>query len=794
MKTTKDFNKFLSELTLGIFLVSSLNPIPAIAATNSTEQKIIYPLKEISELDCRFEDFESLWSDCKQNLPILNTKDYAKYSTQNWWYNDYTRIYTVLWWSSYKYGWDVWNGWHMWVDIATSKWTPIYAIADWKVIVAKDMVALWQTVSIEHKINWKTIISNYAHMSKITAINWTYVKAGDKIWEVWSTWNSTWNHLHFQIDLKATYHPTYYDYNSCPYSYYEISEKGMCFNELEKITIDPLLFLETGWAVLNNIKTQTTYTNNVISNNSDLKIFNTTVYVWYPESDIIEVQKVFKELWYYNWDLTWNYEDIINNITQYQLDKKVIENKNSDWAWWFGPKTREQARKDYLSLKNNNSIISWETEQVISSSNTVKVSREKLLTREEIEAMEVKDFLKKYNIDFRLVDIWWNVEVWKTNTLKLEITDKRWRPFKWNMPSGMTFIVDETKVSVFPQKLYYFTDWKRDIILTWLKPWNTTLYIKVWEQTIKSFPIKVYSKQNEIWVGKWTLLWLNKIYIWEQKTGLVLFQDEAWKKLVNLEYKWNFQLKTNSDAKICIKEWNLNNIKNIYKNKCSDEDFQNYKNFTFKNTVWWLVIFDYRISWDNPKIELVNLDYNKNLSSKQLTVLNPKWLTSAYEYSKEVTRLLKEWIVNWIYKWYFQENKELKEYDALSWIRNTLISMNEDNNYYSQKKQIEQNLRDVYNLRLQASKYNTIDRTQFLELTYKYLVLNKNKINISIKYKDLDEKANQYANWIFDKNNTWKDKFWNNYFRPEIKITRWEWAYMISQAINKNNQILLTTK
>jgi len=34
------------------------------------------------------------------------------------------------------------------------------------------------------------------------------------------------------------------------------------------------------------------------------------------------------------------------------------------------------------------------------------------------------------------------------------------------MPSGMTFLVDNTKVNVFPQKLYNFTDGKRDITLT----------------------------------------------------------------------------------------------------------------------------------------------------------------------------------------------------------------------------------------------------------------------------------------------------------------------------------------
>jgi Leucine-rich repeat (LRR) protein len=76
-------------------MVTSLNPVPAIAAYSS--DKVIYPLKEISTLDCRFNDFIDLSSNCKQNLPTLKTKDYKKYATQDGGYNDYTRIYTVLW-------------------------------------------------------------------------------------------------------------------------------------------------------------------------------------------------------------------------------------------------------------------------------------------------------------------------------------------------------------------------------------------------------------------------------------------------------------------------------------------------------------------------------------------------------------------------------------------------------------------------------------------------------------------------------------------------------------------------
>jgi hypothetical protein len=56
----------------------------------------------------------------------------------------------------------------------------------------------------------------------------------------------------------------------------------------------------------------------------------------------------------------------------------------------------------------------------------------------------------------------------------------------------------------------------------------------------------------------------------------------------------------------------------------------------------------------------------------------------------------------------------------------------------------------------------------------------------------LENEDNKKANTIFDKTNTWKDKFWENYYQPNQSITRWEWAYVISLAIEKTKNQNLT--
>lgn len=810
MKTTKEFKKFVSEITLGIFLVTSLNPVPAFAITGDSE--ISYPLKEVSKLECRYDEFSELSSNCKEDLPILNTKDYTKYATKDWGYNDYTRRYTVLWWSSYKYWWDVWNGWHMWVDIATSKWTPVYSVAEWIVINAKELIALWNNVTIKHSINWKTVVSSYSHLSKINVNLWDKITMWEKIWEVWSTWNSTWNHLHFQIDLENNYYPSYYDYKSCPYSYYEISENWVCFNELKKLTIDPLLFLETNWNILNNIKTTTVSRDNfkqepsvtTNSNEIDLNIFDKTVYIWYPINDIKEVQKIFSKLWYYNWEVNWNYNDLIDDIINYQLKTNIISSENDDWAGRFGPKTRVQAKNDYTNLDNkvlattNTSstatVTNTNTSNDTTNIETQKISRETLLTREEIEAREVSDFIKKYNIKLQFVNPGWNIEIGWNETLKLEILNKNWKPFKWNMPWWMTFIVDEAKVSVFPKKLYYFTDWKRDIILTWINTWDTNLYIKIWNETIKTIPIKIFKTWQEIKPEKSIIIWTDQIILWDKKTWIIVFKDKNWKKLINISYDANIKLQASEDMQICVKPWNIKSIKNIYTTKCSDEQFVKYKNITYKDTVWWLLIFDYKVSWKNANLDIFNNETNKSLSSKKIIVSNPKWLSTNYEYKNEVVEMLEKWVVDWINKWYFLENRELKEYDALSWIRNSLINMNEDPQFFSKKPQIETNLRNVFEKRKDASHYDSISRKELLDFTYEYLIFDKSNTWITRKYIDLEDSDNLIVNKIFDQNTTWKDQFWEKYFRPDVLVTRWEWAYIFSNVIEKNEKQYLTRK
>jgi|GEM_PF-2527840 hypothetical protein len=92
--------------------------------------------------------------------------------------------------------------------------------------------------------------------------------------------------------------------------------------------------------------------------------------------------------------------------------------------------------------------------------------------------------------------------------------------------------------------------------------------------------------------------------------------------------------------------------------------------------------------------------------------------------------------------------------------------MNEDPEFYSMKKEIENNLRAVFKKRQSTSKRKTIDREDLLVYAHDYLLLNKNTTNSRKDYKDLDETLNNKVSRVFDEKTNWKDKFGSNYFRP----------------------------
>ncbi len=202
-----------------------------------------YPFDQVAHPDCRFSEWSTLDDECKIDMPRIENADYERYK------NDflYQRLYTVLWGATYKYGWDVGQGSHLGIDVATSRGTPVVSIADGTVVQAGWLGGWGNTVTVRHRLeDGSYLFSNYAHLSKISVVSGQSVASGEKLGEVGSTGNSTGNHLHFQIDTTDQSHPYYYITCGAGRNPFDIVNGGLCRTWLENNTIDPIAFLESG--------------------------------------------------------------------------------------------------------------------------------------------------------------------------------------------------------------------------------------------------------------------------------------------------------------------------------------------------------------------------------------------------------------------------------------------------------------------------------------------------------------------------------------------------------------------
>ena len=101
------------------------------------------------------------------------------------------------------------------------------------------------------------------------------------------------------------------------------------------------LFL-ISFVILTNFVFSQSVTWNYSSTNDYIVSYTST------ESEIINLQKLFKSVWLYDWNLNWNYEDIKNTIVNYQLERWIIALRSDSSAWIFTKKTAEFIKKDFF--------------------------------------------------------------------------------------------------------------------------------------------------------------------------------------------------------------------------------------------------------------------------------------------------------------------------------------------------------------------------------------------------------------------------------------------------------------
>ncbi len=108
-------------------------------------------------------------------------------------------------WSSSTNGF---SSWHPGVDMMIGRNTPIYAIADGKVITSTEGAGtgLGVYIEVQHTINGQKVVSRYGHMnygSRLVGVGAT-VTAGQKLGGVGDSGNAYGTHLHFELVVNGS--------------------------------------------------------------------------------------------------------------------------------------------------------------------------------------------------------------------------------------------------------------------------------------------------------------------------------------------------------------------------------------------------------------------------------------------------------------------------------------------------------------------------------------------------------------------------------------------------------------
>mgnify|MGYP001583466374 CR=1 FL=1 len=90
---------------------------------------------------------------------------------------------------------------HSGLDLAAKVGTPIYAVADGRVIFAKRFAGYGNLIVLKHDKNY---FSAYAHASNLMVSQGGKVRQGQQIGAVGMTGRSTGPHLHFEIHKGVT--------------------------------------------------------------------------------------------------------------------------------------------------------------------------------------------------------------------------------------------------------------------------------------------------------------------------------------------------------------------------------------------------------------------------------------------------------------------------------------------------------------------------------------------------------------------------------------------------------------
>lgn len=389
----------------------------------------VYPLQQVSTLECRTQYRGDMDSSCKIDLPIIRNAAYDQYKNET----IYRQIYSVLFGASYSSGRDT-SAWaHEAVDIATARGTPLYSIGDGEIVFAAEQKWFGNMVRIKYLFQWQYIYALYVHMDTIEVTAGDTIKKWDRIGTVGNSgivisWGLGWYHVHFQIDkqINGRRMTSFKWCTDASKGNYTIIQNWLCRKELMTYQYDPIILIEKN-----------------------------TLDSWLlPPLSAENTEQ-------------WDHEHA-----------EVVENKptteeteaNEDTQMHDSPSTGQIQESEVLAVQAKNTVDTFIDRNILSDN--------------------MKYFIDNYKIEITKTDknILWIGD--KTN-FTIKIVDNKGEKYSGVMPSSIDLISSNTNIISDYVSIKRITDGTFTISITWRKSGASVMLIAIEWQTIAKLPITI---------------------------------------------------------------------------------------------------------------------------------------------------------------------------------------------------------------------------------------------------------------------------------------------------------------
>lgn len=261
------------------------------------------------------------------------------------------------------------------------EWLGIWEVADrggaivnaWKRGYEYDRIDIWMWYGdewLKRALYWWKRKVKWTFLSSDSKVNLDYTKIPSPNWatsslksipSIFNTWIWVWTNKDLVIKLQEFLNKIWL-YNSESNGIYNTKIIDIIYNfQIENDLIESSI---SNWAWYWGTKTrnlmlkkylnwefdentETNETEEIAINteeSDDFSIFNQAIK---ESEDIKKLQNILNKLEIYNWEKTWEYNDIVDAIADYQLENNIIKSLWDAWTGYFGPKTRASLKDDF---------------------------------------------------------------------------------------------------------------------------------------------------------------------------------------------------------------------------------------------------------------------------------------------------------------------------------------------------------------------------------------------------------------------------------------------------------------